>query len=107
YSTQTNLVNFAPDQPLLPDTTYEVLVPAGGVRDYAGNPSTTEHLSRFSTGPFLAGGGLRCVVVQTVPAATRSKATISVQLSDPTNVALTVDPGDGSPPKALGPGQTS
>ena len=51
YSYQFNIANFAPDQPLLPNTTYEVYVPAGGMKDYAGNAITTSFTSYFSTGP--------------------------------------------------------
>lgn len=49
YSSQTNIVNFSPDQPLQPNTTYEVVVPAGGIKDYAGNATTTTFSARFST----------------------------------------------------------
>jgi hypothetical protein len=49
YSGQEGLVNFWPARPLRPNTTYEVLVPAGGVRDYAGNPVSTAFRSTFRT----------------------------------------------------------
>ena len=51
YSHQFAIVNFSPDQPLLPNTTYEVIIPAGGIKDYAGNTSTQTFTSYFSTGP--------------------------------------------------------
>lgn len=50
YSSQTNIANFTPDEPLLPNTTYEIFLPKGGVLDYAGNPTGADFLSRFSTG---------------------------------------------------------
>lgn len=51
YSTMIGIVNFVPDAPLAPDTTYEVVLTAGGVKDQAGNGVTAETiLSRFSTG---------------------------------------------------------
>ncbi len=49
YSGQTGIINFWPDQPLLPDTTYEVYVPAGGIRDDAQNPTAAAFSSLFST----------------------------------------------------------
>jgi hypothetical protein len=50
YSSQFNIVNFAPSAPLLANTTYEVVIPAGGIKDYAGNPTGETFTSRFSTG---------------------------------------------------------
>ncbi|MCH8844882.1 MAG: Ig-like domain-containing protein [SAR324 cluster bacterium] len=50
FSHQTGIVNFWPDAPLAPNAVYEVLVPAGGVRDYAGNATPTGFSSLFSTG---------------------------------------------------------
>ncbi len=49
YSGQTGVINFWPDAPLLPDTTYEVVVPAGGIRDEAANPTAGTFSSFFST----------------------------------------------------------
>ncbi|KQV92837.1 LamG-like jellyroll fold domain-containing protein [Rhizobacter sp. Root1221] len=49
YSAQLGIVNFAPAQPLQPDTSYEVVVPSGGMRDYAGNAVATAFTSTFKT----------------------------------------------------------
>ena len=49
YSGQEGVVNFWPARPLKPDTLYEVLVPAGGVRDYSGNAVTAPFRSTFRT----------------------------------------------------------
>jgi YVTN family beta-propeller protein len=48
YSGQQGILNFAPDFPLAPGTTYELVVPAGGLRDDAGN-AVTAFTSRFTT----------------------------------------------------------
>ncbi len=50
FNVQENLVNFTPDAPLLPDTTYVVRVPAGGVTDISGNAIAQETVFRFGTG---------------------------------------------------------
>jgi len=50
YSTQMGTVNFSPNTPLLANTTYEVILPAGGVKDVVGNGLRQEFRMRFSTG---------------------------------------------------------
>lgn len=50
FASQTGIVNFHPMEPLQSNTTYEVVVPAGGIRDYAGNPNPVTFRSTFSTG---------------------------------------------------------
>jgi len=50
YSTQMGVINFAPSVPLTASTTYEVILPVGGVRDVCGNGLRTEFRMRFSTG---------------------------------------------------------
>jgi hypothetical protein len=52
-SVQLGLVNFTPDQPLQTGVLYEVRLPAGGIKDWAGNGIAAEFVSRFSTGPVL------------------------------------------------------
>jgi YVTN family beta-propeller protein len=49
WSCTYTLLNFAPDAPLLPNTTYEIVLPAGGVRDLVGNPVATSFVSTFQT----------------------------------------------------------
>lgn len=51
YSAQQAVVNFWPDQPLQGNTTYEVIIPAGGMRDWAGNAVSNGHTSTFTTRP--------------------------------------------------------
>ncbi|MBV7335664.1 Ig-like domain-containing protein [Chloroflexi bacterium TSY] len=50
YSGQTGIVNFVPAEPLLPDTTYEIVVPSDGIKDIAGNGLRESFQSQFSTG---------------------------------------------------------
>ena len=54
YSVQLGIVNFSPSQPLAPNTTYEVVLPAGGVRDYAGNAIAAEYRTTFTTGSAIS-----------------------------------------------------
>ena len=53
YTTQTGTINFVPDQPLSANTTYEVVVPANGVRDLSNNGVSVASITRFSTGSTL------------------------------------------------------
>jgi hypothetical protein len=46
-----SILNFDPDEDLLPNTTYEVVLPAGGVKDLVGNGIAAEFKSTFTTGP--------------------------------------------------------
>ncbi|MBT2333443.1 ricin-type beta-trefoil lectin domain protein [Variovorax paradoxus] len=50
YSVQLGIINFSPDQPLSPGTSYEVFLPANGVKDYAGNAIGADYRSTFNTG---------------------------------------------------------
>ncbi|MCP5094721.1 MAG: hypothetical protein GY943_04130, partial [Chloroflexi bacterium] len=49
YSGQTGIVNFHPDTPLQPDTTYQIEILAGGVKDVVGNTVGTTFTAQFST----------------------------------------------------------
>jgi hypothetical protein len=48
-SVQENVVNFAPDAPLLPGTAYTFEIPAGGIVDYNGNPVAEPFVLEFTT----------------------------------------------------------
>ncbi len=49
FGLRMSVVNFDPDEDLTPGTTYEVVLPAGGVGDYVGNRLTTEWKTTFTT----------------------------------------------------------
>jgi hypothetical protein len=50
-----NAISFGAKQPLTANTTYEVSVPAGGLKDLVGNTLTTPMTVRFSTGATVEG----------------------------------------------------
>jgi hypothetical protein len=49
YGVRMGVLNFDPDQDLMPGTTYEVVLPAGGIADLVGNTLATEWKSTFTT----------------------------------------------------------
>lgn len=49
FSVTMSVLNFDPAEDLQPNTTYEVVLPAGGVKDYVGNGMAEEFLSTFTT----------------------------------------------------------
>ncbi|MCB9680194.1 MAG: Ig-like domain-containing protein [Alphaproteobacteria bacterium] len=60
WSLNQTVVTFWPDTPLAPDTTYEIVLPAGGLADVVGNPMAAAFTSVFSTGEDVA--ALHCAV---------------------------------------------
>jgi hypothetical protein len=50
-----NAISFGPRQPLAVNTTYEVVIPAGGLKDLVGNAIQPAATVRFSTGPSVDG----------------------------------------------------
>ena len=50
YNHTFNTLSFGPDQPLAANTTYEIVIRAGGVKDVMGNAVASERTVRFSTG---------------------------------------------------------
>ena len=53
WGIQGTVVTFSPRAPLAEDTTYELVLPAGGVRDLVGNALTRDHVLTFATGDAL------------------------------------------------------
>jgi PKD repeat protein len=97
YSTQTGIVNFSPDAKLQPNTTYEVIVPAGGLRDNVGNAVAVAFTSRFSTGAVVA-TPLACQVSPTTPTPIGSAATVAVTAVGAGPKTYSFAFGDGSAP---------
>jgi len=59
YSTMMGLINFTPAIPLVGGVTYEVILPAGGVKDVVGNGIAAQFRSTFTTvQPTLTSDGL-------------------------------------------------
>ncbi|MGF1452124.1 MAG: Ig-like domain-containing protein [Opitutales bacterium] len=52
--TDKDVVTFHPDELLAEDTTYEVILPVGGLSDVSGNALTEEFRFTFSTGPAIS-----------------------------------------------------
>jgi hypothetical protein len=49
FNVQEAIVNFSPSEPLQPDSTYEVWLPAGGIADISGNAMGEEVRFSFTT----------------------------------------------------------
>lgn len=67
FSYAFSTINFSPSQPLQANTTYEVYIPAGGIKDVVGNPIAETFVSYFSTGPtgdFPPAAGSRLYVIE-------------------------------------------
>jgi YVTN family beta-propeller protein len=73
YSTQSGIVNFFPSAQLAAATTYEVVVTAGGIKDYVGNGVPAAFTSRFTTAGTAA--PLSCTLT------TRTAALVSSNVS--------------------------
>ncbi len=96
YSNQFGIVNFTPAQPLQPNTTYEVVVPAGGMRDWAGNPVTQAFLSRFSTGSMVV--AIAVTAQRNAPAQPGQSVAFDVSsVTGPGPFTYSWDFGDGTP----------
>ena len=97
YATQFGVVSFSPDQALAPNTTYEVIIPENGMKDYAGNSTPNRFYSTFSTG---SGSETRnvCTGLQTTNILVGDPATIVANLSDnDSDLRYEWDMGDNSP----------
>ena len=90
-STSYQIVNFAPKQPLLPGTTYQVRFVAGGVKDVSGN-GMQQYTFNFTTAG--TGTGNRPPVVSaisygsTTPIPVSTSATFTATAADPDNNPL-------------------
>ncbi|HSC88354.1 MAG TPA: Ig-like domain-containing protein, partial [Polyangiaceae bacterium] len=49
WSAYMSVLSFSPDEPLQPQTQYEVVLPAGRIKDYVGNGMAAEFRSTFTT----------------------------------------------------------
>jgi DNA-binding beta-propeller fold protein YncE/mono/diheme cytochrome c family protein len=106
YSVQLGIVNFAPAEPLAPNTTYEVLLPAGGLKDYAGNALAAPFSARFTTGERVPRAGTQAASRIAGPAGHATLVAGSRASFNPTTLArrgaqYRWNFGDGSPRTAF------
>ncbi len=99
-----DVLTFTPNQPLAPDTTYEVVIPAGGIKDAAGNGIAGTAWT-FSTGGSVGGNAAPAVNLFDAgpyPAAPGESVTFTAAATDPEGQPLEYrfDFGDGSPKTA-------
>lgn len=103
-------LTFTPTDPLLPDTTYEVLVPEGGITDAAGN-GIEGYSFTFSTGATSSGNespDISAFAISNYPIVPGGVGTFSVTAEDPEMDPLEYrfDFGDGSDRTAWGTATT-
>ena len=101
-----DILTFTPAADLAADTTYEVVLPAGGIKDAAGN-GMEEYSFTFSTGSSVGGNQapeITAIVTGGVPAAPDATVTLDVTATDPdargASLEYRWDFGDGSPKTA-------
>ena len=102
-----DILTFTPDAPLDADTTYEVVLPAGGIEDAAGN-GMVGYSFTFSTGAVVGGNRPPAVTAfsaEPYPAEPGDTVDLSAAASDPDGDPLEYrfDLGDGSPKTAWSP----
>ncbi|MDB6015628.1 MAG: hypothetical protein JWR19_117 [Pedosphaera sp.] len=96
YSHQTGIVNFWPDQPFQSNITYEVVVPAGGIKDLVGNAISQSFTSRFTTFA-ISNAPLVCIAQPAPPATPGQLINFSASATGPGPVQFSWNFGDGTP----------
>ena len=104
-----DVLTFTPDQPLAANTTYEVVLPEGGIRDAAGNGMVGYSFS-FSTGGTVNGNlppSVASFEATPYPAAPGGAVSFAAAATDPQGdgVSFRFDFGDGSAKTAWGAGE--
>ncbi len=87
YSAMMGIVNFVPAAPLALNSTYDVILKAGGVKDQVGNAVPNEvRVSRFSTGSQLT--DYKVAIQQTTPVPVGQQVQLSLTLTNPSGLSL-------------------
>ena len=100
-----DVLTFTPDLPLAPDTTYEVVLPAGGIKDAAGN-GIEGYAFTFSTGSDVGGNlppEVTSLTASSYPVAPAANLTLTAAATDPDTdpIEYRFDFGDGSPAHSM------
>lgn len=99
-----DVLTFVPNAPLAANTTYEVVIPAGGIEDVVGN-GIEGYTFTFSTGNTVGGNlppAVTSFTASAYPAAPGAMVTLAATATDPNGGGLEYrfDRGDGSPKTA-------
>ncbi|MGL5017913.1 MAG: discoidin domain-containing protein [Luteolibacter sp.] len=87
YSVMMGIVNFVPTNPLGLNSTYDVILSAGGVKDQVGNAVPSElRLARFSTGSEVT--NYQTKLQQTTPVLVGQAAQLALSVTNPTGNGL-------------------
>ena len=97
-SNQTNIVHFHPLTPLKTNTTYEVILPKGGITDQSGNAIAKTITTTFSTG--LVVSVFPVSIAKAKPAETGTAVTFAATTRQPA-ASYAWDFGDDTPPTAF------
>jgi DNA-binding beta-propeller fold protein YncE len=100
YSGEQGILNFWPNQPLQAGTTYEVVIPAGGIKDFSGNGVPATFTSRFTTAG-SSGGAPTVQARRNGPATVGTTVGFDVSGSSGGSLTFSWDFGDGTPPTAF------
>ena len=95
WSLHNAILNFTPRTALKEETTYEVILPEGSIKDQVGNPLTKPFRSVFSTGKTLS--DFKLSIVDTQPTELGQESTFQVETSN-SNAHYSWDFGDGTSP---------
>jgi len=95
WSCTYTLLNFTPTEPLLPNTTYEIVLPSGGIRDLVGNAIATQFVSMFQTASGVVGFPGDLLVAPVPPTPLGTSTTFSLAFSAAPGMAFSWDFGDG------------
>ena len=94
WSLHNAILNFTPSNPLTAESTYEIILPAGSIRDQVGNPLTKPFRSTFSTGKTLS--DFKIAIAKTSATQLGKTTTFKVAKIAP-NTTYSWDFGDGTP----------
>ncbi|RYD35152.1 MAG: PKD domain-containing protein, partial [Verrucomicrobiaceae bacterium] len=108
YSTMMGIVNFVPDSPLSLNSTYDVVLKAGGVKDQLGNSSASDvRVCRFSTGSQLT--DYKVTIQQTTAVPVGQQAQLTLAVTNPSGLDLehSWNFGDGTGDSVFSPSATA
>jgi DNA-binding beta-propeller fold protein YncE len=107
YSGEQGILNFWPNQPFVAGTTYEVVIPAGGIKDFSGNGVPTQFTSRFTIAGTSPTNPPTVQARVNAPAVVSTSVGFAITSSSGGSLTYSWDFGDGSAPTAFSTSSTA